>query len=188
MKRGRQTCRILKEIRRQIAKANNIEYLTSECRYQGDCRGTCPRCEAEVNWLEEQLRRRSAAGKLIRVAGISAGILALAGCSGPKTPPDALRTPADTAPEITADTTPIPIQPDSADGGGQQPLPELAILDAVVGEVLPEDIPEPPKSGEILLPDAIIESDLKAQGEIDPEEPTIPDPSPADTDTNQALL
>ena len=42
MKRGKQTCRILKDIRRQIAEANDIEYITSECQYKGDCSGTCP--------------------------------------------------------------------------------------------------------------------------------------------------
>ena len=30
MKRGKQTCRILKEIRRQIAEVNDIEFITSE--------------------------------------------------------------------------------------------------------------------------------------------------------------
>lgn len=42
MARGKQTCKILKEIRRQIAEANDIEFVTSECRYKGDCLGTCP--------------------------------------------------------------------------------------------------------------------------------------------------
>ena len=53
MARGKQTCRILKEIRRQIAVANDIEFATSECRYKGDCLGTCPKCEAEVRYLEQ---------------------------------------------------------------------------------------------------------------------------------------
>ena len=53
MKRGKQTCRILKEIRRQIAEVNDIEFITSECQYQGDCLGTCPKCEFVIsnnNW------------------------------------------------------------------------------------------------------------------------------------------
>ena len=75
MKRGKETCRILKEIRRQIADANDIEFITSECRYQGDCLGTCPKCEAEVQYLEQQLSARHAAGKAIALAGISAGLL-----------------------------------------------------------------------------------------------------------------
>ena len=42
---GKQTCKILKEIRKQVARANDIEYVVSECQYKGDCLGTCPKCE-----------------------------------------------------------------------------------------------------------------------------------------------
>ena len=82
MARGKQTCKILKEIRRQIAEANDIEFITSECRYKGDCLGTCPKCEAEVRYLEQQLRARSLAGKSVTLAGISAGLILMSGCSG----------------------------------------------------------------------------------------------------------
>ena len=77
MARGKQTCKILKEIRRQIAEANDIEFVTSECRYKGDCLGTCPKCEAEVRYLEQQLRAHSLAGKAVTLAGISAASLAM---------------------------------------------------------------------------------------------------------------
>lgn len=77
MARGKQTCKILKEIRRQIAEANGIEFVTSECRYKGDCLGTCPKCEAEVRYLEQQLRSRQRMGKAIALAGISAGAIAM---------------------------------------------------------------------------------------------------------------
>ena len=82
MARGKQTCKILKEIRRQIAEANDIEYVTSECRYKGDCLGTCPKCEAEVRYLEQQLRARSIAGRAVTLAGISAGLILMSGCNG----------------------------------------------------------------------------------------------------------
>ena len=85
MARGKQTCKILKEIRRQIAEANGIEFATSECRYKGDCLGTCPKCEAEVRYLEQQLRARSLAGKAVALARISAGIILMSGCSGTST-------------------------------------------------------------------------------------------------------
>jgi len=77
MKRGKQTCKILKDIRRQIAEANDIEFITSECQYQGDCLGTCPKCEAEVRYLEQQLERKRMAGKAITILGISAGLVAM---------------------------------------------------------------------------------------------------------------
>ena len=82
MARGKQTCKILKEIRRQIAEANGIEFATSECRYKGDCLGTCPKYEAEVRYLEQQLRARSLAGKAVVLVGISAGIILMSGCGG----------------------------------------------------------------------------------------------------------
>lgn len=82
MARGKQTCRILKEIRRQIAEANDIELITSECTFRGDCLGTCPKCEAEVRYLEQQLRARSLAGKAVAVAGISAAALTMLVPSG----------------------------------------------------------------------------------------------------------
>ena len=77
MKKGKQTCRILKEIRRQIAEVNDIEFITSECQYQGDCLGTCPKCEAEVRYLEQQLERKRMAGKAITILGISAGVMTM---------------------------------------------------------------------------------------------------------------
>lgn len=77
MTRGKETCRILKEIRRQIAEANDIEFITSECRYKGDCLGTCPKCEAEVRYLEQQLHLRSLTGKAVILAGISVSTIAM---------------------------------------------------------------------------------------------------------------
>ena len=82
MARGKQTCKILKEIRQQIAEANGIEFVTSECRYKGDCLGTCPKCEAEVRYLEQQLRAHQHMGKAVALAGISAGMILMSGCSG----------------------------------------------------------------------------------------------------------
>ena len=86
MYRGKQTCRILKEIRRQIAEANDIEYATSECQYKGDCLGTCPKCEAEVQYLERQLSARRLAGKSIALAGISVSLIALSSCGNKQQP------------------------------------------------------------------------------------------------------
>lgn len=100
MKRGKQTCRILKDIRRQIAEANDIEFITSECQYQGDCLGTCPKCEAEVRYLEQQIERKRTAGKAITLLGISAGLVAMSpmtSCSNSGN--------KGTSQEVTSDTT-----------------------------------------------------------------------------------
>jgi len=77
---GKQKCKILKQIRRQIADANGIEYLVEECRHKGKCSGTCPRCEWEVRELEKALEKRRLSGKKVALAGISAGFL-LTACS-----------------------------------------------------------------------------------------------------------
>lgn len=77
MARGKRTCIILKEIRRQIADANGIDFVTSECRYKGDCNGTCPKCEAELSYIERELRARSLAGRAVSLAGISVASLSM---------------------------------------------------------------------------------------------------------------
>ena len=76
MAKGKQTCKILKEIRKQIAAENDIDLVVSECTYQGDCLGTCPKCEAEVRYLERELEKRQRMGKAAMVAGLSVGLLA----------------------------------------------------------------------------------------------------------------
>ena len=69
---GKKKCKILKEIRRQIAMENDIEYVTSECQHKGDCKGTCPKCEAEVRYLEKELEKRQKLGRSVAVVGIAA--------------------------------------------------------------------------------------------------------------------
>ena len=75
MAKGKQTCKILKEIRRQIAAENDIKLVVSECTYQGDCLGTCPKCEAEVRYLERELEKRQRVGKAAMFAGLAVGTL-----------------------------------------------------------------------------------------------------------------
>ena len=74
MVKGKSTCKLLKSIRQQIADANGISYQPKECYYEGECAGTCPACEAEIRYLETQLRERKRKGWGIKVAGLAAGI------------------------------------------------------------------------------------------------------------------
>lgn len=85
---GKQKCKILKEIRQRIAEENDIPYVTHECRFQGECSGTCPRCESELRYLEQQLSLRASMGKRVAVTALCAGMaLSSAGCgSALKTP------------------------------------------------------------------------------------------------------
>ncbi len=80
MTRGKSICNVLKTIRTQIAKANEIKYEPRECHHEGECRGTCPACEAEVRYIERQLDIRRQLGKAVTILGISAGLSALTGC------------------------------------------------------------------------------------------------------------
>ncbi|MBR4227667.1 MAG: energy transducer TonB, partial [Bacteroidales bacterium] len=57
---------------------NDIEFVTAECKHKGDCAGTCPKCESEVAYLEEQLARRRRLGFTTRVAGLALGLAAIA--------------------------------------------------------------------------------------------------------------
>ena len=76
MTKGRTTCKLLKDIRQQIADANGISYRPKECHHKGDCAGTCPACEAEIRYLERELKARKGNGFGMKVAGIAAGICA----------------------------------------------------------------------------------------------------------------
>ena len=80
MTRGKSICNVLKTIRKQVADANEIKYESRECHHQGECRGTCPACEAEVRYLESQLSIRRQLGKAVAIMGISAGLSALVSC------------------------------------------------------------------------------------------------------------
>ena len=75
---GKQTCDILKQIRRDIAKKNDINIPIRDCPHGEDvrCPGTCPRCEAETRALEKALNDRKKTGKKLLIAGISAGLVA----------------------------------------------------------------------------------------------------------------
>ena len=77
MVKGKSTCKLLKDIRQQIADANGISYQPKECHYEGDCAGTCPACEEEIRYLERELKARKGNGFGMKVAGIAAGICAM---------------------------------------------------------------------------------------------------------------
>lgn len=84
--KGKEKCKALKELRKKIAEINDIEYAVSECTYQGDCKGTCPKCEEELRYLERELDRRTKLGKKVVLAGLSACLAgAVSGCDSNET-------------------------------------------------------------------------------------------------------
>ncbi|MCR5664309.1 MAG: hypothetical protein K6G17_05425 [Oscillospiraceae bacterium] len=139
---GKQKCRILKEIRRKIAEENDIPYVTRECGFQGECKGTCPRCESELRELERQLEARRSLGKRVSVAALCAGMLvSTVGCApfGEKTDdePSGRRTRGGGG-IFKIGETPEP-SPEVLQG-------EIAYPDDLSGYVMPDDVevtPEP---------------------------------------------
>jgi hypothetical protein len=100
MYKGKSTCRELKKIRKMIAEQNNIPLEDSECHYEGDCAGTCPKCDAEVRFLENALRKGQQLGKAVALSGVA---LSLAACSNQTTE----------EPLISEDTSDVEITEDS---------------------------------------------------------------------------
>lgn len=85
MKYGKKVCNSLKQVRKQIADANGIPYEVTDCKHQGDCRGTCPKCEAELRYIENQLSLRRAAGMAVTVVGLSLGVATtFSACTSPQ--------------------------------------------------------------------------------------------------------
>lgn len=104
MKRGKKICKTLKEIRLQVARANDIPYEPTECKHKGDCTGTCPKCEQEVRYIEQQLDVRRMLGKAVAVAGVSAGLAALTACHTHNVlPPNSLAGDVEATTVVTSD-------------------------------------------------------------------------------------
>ncbi len=78
MAKGKDVCEELKRIRKQIAKANGIDYQPTLCTHEGDCLGTCPACEQEVRFLTQQLANRTRMGKAVSVIGVATCLTAMA--------------------------------------------------------------------------------------------------------------
>ena len=74
MNKGRAICKVLKDVRQKIANENGISYHPEECHHKGECTGTCPGCEKEIRYLEEQLKNKQHSGFGLKVAGIAAGV------------------------------------------------------------------------------------------------------------------
>ena len=78
--KGKQVCSYLKSVRREVAAANGIDLEIPDCTFEGECPGTCPRCEAEVRQLEQALSQRQSLSQKVAIVGVAMG-LALSGMS-----------------------------------------------------------------------------------------------------------
>ena len=78
MDKSKITCETLKAIRKQVADANGIVYTPAKCDFEGVCTGTCPACESEREYIENQLSLKRKAGEIVQIAGLVAGLTTLA--------------------------------------------------------------------------------------------------------------
>lgn len=54
--------------------------VPAPCYHKGDCAGTCPACESEVEFLEKKISNKRSIGKAVLVAGI--GLTSIAAMTG----------------------------------------------------------------------------------------------------------
>lgn len=79
--KGKDKCKLLREIRQKVASDNDITLITNECTFKGECKGTCPKCEAEVRYLERELERKRHMGQFITIAGLAiSSTIGMASC------------------------------------------------------------------------------------------------------------
>lgn len=76
MNKGKAKCDRLKKIRKAVADKLNIDLHQQECTFEGNCRGTCPKCKQEEELLNRELLKRAAGAGIGALAGLS-----LAGCA-----------------------------------------------------------------------------------------------------------
>ena len=65
--KGKELCELLKNIRRKLAEANGISYEPRACSHEGDCPGTCPLCDAELQSLLSEIEQMEADGKQVNL-------------------------------------------------------------------------------------------------------------------------
>jgi hypothetical protein len=70
MEKGKRICKTLKDIRKRIADANDMPYNIEECSHEGDCSGSCPKCEQEMQYLAESIETAEKEGKSVNVDGL----------------------------------------------------------------------------------------------------------------------
>ena len=158
MKRGKRICKELKAVRRRIAEENGIDLHQTECTHTGECRGTCPRCEAEVRYLEQALERRLRLGRAATVAGIS---LTLAACGGSGGSALATDTPLPGDTSLPASGSDYPDASLFVEGFEEEPE-----VSAVLGIVEPIEDEPVPEVGDIEVIDVQNENDTAGEDEV----------------------
>lgn len=205
---GKEKCKLLRKIRRDIAAANDIPHRERECTHTGECMGTCPYCEAELRRLERSLAERRSLGKRIAVVGLSMGLLTanLSSCDNPfargsQLQGDMIAPPDTTGNEQIELTDHIPGELVEATTTTEPPIIEgmMPVPETLMGDpVLP--VPEEPTMGVPPLPETdlpepdedaavVTESDMEPvvlMGKLAAPETDLPEPE-QDEDEDAAV-
>lgn len=72
---NKQKCDLARQIRKGIAEANGIVYLSAECSNSQECTGSCAICDAEAAYLDGELNRLASDGKHLTLATLNIDFL-----------------------------------------------------------------------------------------------------------------
>lgn len=56
---GKEKCEFFKSLRRELANRNGIDIQERVCSHEGDCPGTCPLCDFEIQELAKEIEKRN---------------------------------------------------------------------------------------------------------------------------------
>lgn len=152
----KEKCKRLKAIRKKLADGLGIDLKQRECTFEGECRGTCPKCRQE-----EEALNRALLGKAAAVA-VSAGIM-LTGCQGETGNPFGLDFLKDGKWEETTGEAPIS---EELLGNMTPPLEELELDGDIM--MLPPEESDPEGTAEEL-----IDYEIPGEETLAPEEESV---------------
>lgn len=66
----KEKCDLLNGLRQKIADENNIDFHIEKCTFEGEWLGTCSKCEAELEYLENELIKKHESGEKINIKNI----------------------------------------------------------------------------------------------------------------------
>lgn len=66
----KEKCDLLNGLRQKIADENNIDFHIEKCTFEGEWLGTCPKCEAELEYLENELIKKHESGEKTNIKNI----------------------------------------------------------------------------------------------------------------------
>lgn len=142
-----------------MARENGIPLEIRECTHKGDCRGTCPYCEAEVRYLEQELSKRRSLGKAVTVAGIAVSAMMMGGCHNQQTPGE---------PPAPAPVTETSVQPLS-DNTSEEEVPEPGNIDTYeMREVVLGLIADSSSNRSTPKPSSLCDEDIMGVVDVEP--------------------